>query len=757
MAEQPSSGDAERERSVLNGDDSAPELKNYLAILRRRIWAAGVVFVIVVTLGTVHAFKATPVYRAEARLLIEKRAPRVVDFQDVVQWETSDRAYYRTQAELLLSRDVLRKALQKPGMQEMFAPHGRSGASPCLLAEVRRTVAALLGTPPAPPPEPWQVLRGFASVEPVRDSHLLAVVVEGADPERSALVANAVARSFEEYHLESKMAVSDEAFSFLHRQAGQQEQRLIEAQDALQQFREDVRIVSLDVNDRQNPVFARLGRLSEELTEVEMERVALAAQLDLIEESLAPERRTELAGNERLLAVPQVRLDATVNAVRTSLVKAEQDAIALADVYGEGHPQMQAARAKTRLLHERLADALQQVAGSLAPQLEALRRREDELRRQHEQQNETALALAKQSLTYGRLQSEVERQRRLFEVLVERMREVDLAADYGKTNVALVEPATPPSAPVRPRKIRIALASVLLGAVLGTGLAFLLEHMDDTVQTPEDLEERVGVPVLGFVPAMNHVDGRAGDFANRGLVCALQPGSSASEAYRSIRTSLFFAAPAEQAKALVVTSGGPGDGKTTTATNLALTIAQSGKSVLLIDADFRRPMIHRVFDLDGRRGVSTVLVGEATLAEAVQTPRQDGEPIGDLHVLAAGPKPPNPAELLDSDNMRRLLQEGRERYDRVLIDTPPVLFVADASILSGICDGVIMVVKSAKNTRALATRTRERLDNLNARVLGGVLNDVHLSRLGTYYSEYYHYGYSRYYRDYYGSRSPSEE
>ncbi len=733
-----------------DGSQHSPELRHYLVVLRRRVWALATVFVIVVTLGIVHAFKSPPVYQADAEIAIEKQAARVMDFQDVVQLEASDRPYYETQAALVRSRAVLEKALEKPRMKELFETADRSRVRPSLPAEIKATVAALLGTPPSRPPEPWERLRDTVSVEQVRDTHLLLVSATSSDPVRAALIANAVAQAFREHHVEGKMAANYEAFNLLRTQAKDQEQKVVESENALQQFREQVKIVSLDVADANSPQLARLGKLSQDLTDAQTARIALEAELKVVQDAVGTDPAAA-AHNNRLLSLPEVRADPAVAAIRTSLVEADKEISALEDTYGPSHPQLQAASAKAELLRSRLAEALSQVAGSLTPQLAMLQEREQELGAQYDEQNELALELAKHSLTYGRLQSEVMRQRKLFDVLVERMREVDLSSDYPKANVEVVQSADPPSTPIRPRRARIILLSAFLGLLAGIGLAFFLEHMDDTVRTPEDLEERVGLPVLGFVPAINGAGGRGNEFIHRGTVCAMEPTSSASEAYRNIRTSLFFSAPAERAKALVITSGGPGDGKTTTATNLALAIAQSGKRVLLIDADLRRPMLHKVFSLDAHKGVSTVLVGEATLAECVQQARYDGKAVQNLDILVAGPKPPNPSELLDSDGMRGLLEEARTAYDRVLVDTPPVLFVADASILGAICDGVILVVKSAKNTRSLAARAREQLRSVKARVLGGVLNEVHVSRLGSYYSDYYYYGYSRYYHDYYKS------
>jgi capsular exopolysaccharide synthesis family protein len=748
--------DGELGRPHADQTEGGPDLRHYLAVLRRRIWAVVTAFVVIVTLATVHAFKALPVYQADAEIVIEKQTPRVMDFQDVVQLEASDRPYYETQAALVRSRAVLEKALEKPAMRELFETDDKSRVTPSVLGEIQRTVSALLGTLPSRPPEPWERLHDAVAVQQVRDTHLLLISATSSDPAHAAMIADAVAQAFCQYHVDRKKDVSLEAFKLLRTQATDQEQKVVEAENAIQQFREQVKIVSLDVADTSSPELSRLSKLSQELTEAQTARMGLEAELKVVEDAIESET-ANMEQNDRLLSLPEVRADPAVGAIRTSLVEADKEISALSDTYGPSHPQLQAAQAKAKLLRSKLTEALGQVAGSLSPQLAMLKQREQDLHAQYDEQNQLALELAKHSLTYGRLQSEVTRQRKLFDVLVERMREVDLSNDYPKANVEVVQSAGPPSVPIKPKRARIILLSAFLGLLAGIGLAFLFEHMDDTVRTPEDLEERVGVPVLGFVPAMNGMAGGKDGFIHRGMVCAVEPTSSASEAYRNIRTSLFFSAPAERAKALVVTSGGPGDGKTTTATNLALVIAQSGKRVLLVDADLRRPTLHKVFGLESRKGVTTVLVGEATLDEAVQHASNDGKVIENLDVLAAGPKPPNPSELLNSDSMRGLLDEARKKYDRILIDTPPVLFVADASILSAISDGVILVVKSAKNTRSLAGRARDQLRNVKAHVLGGILNEVHVSRLGPYYSDYYYYGYSRYYRDYYNSYYAGKE
>ena len=296
---------------------------------------------------------------------------------------------------------------------------------------------------------------------------------------------------------------------------------------------------------------------------------------------------------------------------------------------------------------------------------------------------------------FKQLESNVERHRRLLEVLVQRMSEVEITSDYAKTNVQVIESASMPKHAVGPNKQRMATMSAVFGLMLGLGMAFFLERIDDTVRTPEDLEIDIGIPVLGFVPEVVVTKDASGR-TKRGLISALEPSSSAIEAYCNIRTGLFFSAPAEEAKLLVVTSCGPGDGKTTTSTNLALVIAQSGKRVLLIDADFRRPMVHNVFGLDNQVGFSSVLVGEAPLEQAIQKTVHDIDHIDKLDILTAGPRVPNPTELFESPVTSALLESLRANYDRVIVDTPPALYVSDTSILSTYGDGVILVARAER-------------------------------------------------------------
>ncbi len=739
--------------------DVESKVKHYASVLRRHIWPILAVFVVVSTLGILRAYRATPIYLSEARILVEREMPRVTKFEDVIQPSVGwwGQEYYKTQEELVRSRSVLEIALEQADIRALFETKATDHPRPSWRARLHQTFLAVLGVPLPEPPETWEKLRAYVQAKQVTDTHFVAVRVEDADPERAARIANAVARAFVRYHTVRRLEINNDVFVYLQEQKQKEEVALREAEQNLQRFREETNISSLDASDKDHPVLKRLGVLNEQLTEKQLARIDLEAQYRVVKQAYDRGGSVLEGGNEQLFSIPAMREDSTVAEIRKSLVMAEEEKATLADTYGPEHPRMQSILSRISLLQEKLRESLGNVASSLQTRLNILDEGEAKLAAQYSEQNDLALDLAKNALTFEHLANEVERHRKLFQVLVERMSEVQLSADYTKTNVEVVDEASVPKFPVKPNKQRMALFSLFLGLVLGIALAFLLEQVDDTIRTPEDLEMRVGVPVLGFVPKIDikkQVDSRS---AYRALICALEPQSSAIEAYRDIRTSLFFSSLGEKAKILLVTSAGPGDGKTTTASNLALTIAQSGKRVLLVDADFRRPSIHKIYGLDNASGLSHVLSGETALDDTLQKTVHDLNIIENLDIITAGPMPANPTELIESENMRNLLADTAARYDRVVIDTPPVLFVSDTSILSRICDGVILVVKSAKRTRAHALRAKKQLEKVGGKMVGGILNNVRVTRLSHYYSSYYYHGYARYRSDYYSSYYPNQD
>ncbi len=747
--------------SVYPGDARGESaIRRNLSIFRRHLVPAASVFIIVASLGVLRAYRATPIYEAASKVLVERQTPRITKFEDVTQpgYATWGNEFYKTQEGLISSHVVLDIALQQPGMKELFPPLPAGLATPARgWAAMKYNIKALLGKAPTSPPEAWERLRGCISAKSIPESCFIVLRSQSSDPQRAAAIVNNVAQAYVRYHLLHRFEISNDAFTFLQEQKQKEEKALSESERKLQSFRETSSISSLDAADKEHPILRRLSMLNEQLTQKQLLRIDVESQCRAIEQTATGKDPLLSKKNEYIFSLPIMAQSPGIDNLRSSLVAAETEMASLQDIYGPEHPRLQAASTQVDLLSGKLRDSLKNVVLALNTQRKMLQEEEDELLRQYNGQNDRALDLAKDALTFQRLSNEVERHRKLFEVLVERMSEVQLTSDYTRTNIQVVEEASVPKAPIKPNKPQMVFMALLLGLALSIGTAFGLEHLDDTLRTPEDLEKSLGIPVLGFVPEIKVKKDVEHKTTFRALVTALEPNSSAVEAYRHIRASLFFSAPIEESKVLLITSGGPGDGKTTTACNLAITIAQSGKKVLLVDADFRRPQIHKIFGLDNTIGFTNVLVGDKTLEEAIKKTPHDLHIIENLDVICSGPSSPNPTELFESASMKKFMALIRARYDRIIIDTPPVLFVSDTSILSRLADGVILMAKSAERKRAHAQRACHQLRKLGGRVIGGILNNVKTHQLSHYYSDYYYYGYSRYHHDYYSSYYPDKD
>ncbi|MBU1693750.1 MAG: polysaccharide biosynthesis tyrosine autokinase [Verrucomicrobia bacterium] len=747
----------------MNNEDAKPAVPSHhheppgaqwakrLAVVRRHLLLSASIFVIIATFGILRAYRAVPIYEAVARLMVERQGPQVTKFADVSQGATAWWApeFYKTQEGLIGSRPVLTVAAEDPALADLFAKTGRPTAERPRSFSWRRTLKALWGAPPPLPPEPWEILQGLIRAKHQLDTHFINIRCEGANPAEAARIVNAVARAYVKYTLDRRLEISNDAFLFLRDQKLKTEKELSEAEARMQQFREESNISSLDAQDRDHPIIRRLSQLNDELTGKQLARIEIEAQNRAIQQALKSRERTLTADNETLFAMPSVREDDAVGEIRKALVAADSEIASLQDIYGPEHPRLQTSLSRAELLRSKLRNLLKNLADSLTVQLTILTEEERALRREYEEQNSMALDLARGALTFERLFHEVDRQRKLYQVLIERMSEVELTSEYTRTNVEFVEEAAVPRVPVRPDKGRLMLMSLLLALAAGVGAAFLREYLDQTIRSPDDLEMRLGLTVLGFVPRIKPDRKSGKKHVAWPLISEAEFQSSLMESYRHIRTNLFLSGHAQSRKALLITSAGPGDGKTTVACNLALSIAQSGKRVLLVDADFRRPRVHRAFNLENASGLSNLLTGEKTLDQCVQKSLRDMDVIDRLDILATGPTPPNPTELLESGATRQLLESWRERYDRIVLDTTPVLFVSDASILGSMVDGVILVVRPMEHPRAHALRAKHQLEKVHARLIGGILNGVQVHRMGHYYSDYYYYGYARYRANYY--------
>jgi len=793
MAQQ-NAANSQANSRVTSDAENESALLYYLGVLRRQIWIVIPVVVVFGTIGLIISFRTPRVYMAVAQLLVERVTPQVMSFERGLEASAEwDREFYATQTKLVRSRTVMETALQRPDLNRMLEEEsnadGVSGGS--FLGEIRQTLLSLLGAEPAPPPEPWEILQERVVADHLEGTHFLLVKVLHKQAYRAAFMANGVAKAFRDYHKQRKLDILGESFVLLQNQKDEAEKELDAAQKALQDFRESAQAVSVLPSNGDQPAVDRLVKLNEELTQVQLNRVELDSQIAVMREAYGAEGALVEVSGERLFSLPVIQSDPTLSGFRVAIAEAEKELATLSQTYGAEHPLLKAAQAKATLMHDQFKEALQNVIEAHVNKLKMLVAQEQELQKKYDEQKLVTLDLAKETVTLTSLENNVARCRSLYDAIVDRMKEVDISTDMVRTNVQIVEEASIPSMPFGAARKRAFFLALLVGVFLGVGLAFLFENLDDTIKTPEDLKDNFDIPFLGFVPSVALIDGdqekgtsrlgilstarngarRVGtvlrnrlpgvlppmspikdepdeERARVGMITLREPVSSVSEAYRNIRASLFYATPEDETKTLSLTSSRPQEGKSTTTCNLALSIAQTGKRVLLIDGDLHRPSVNRLLQLDVSKGLTDALVDRKKWQDVISPVLHEGKAVDNLDVICSGPAEPNPSELLGSDTMKRIIQEAREVYDWVLVDTPPILFVSDAGILSTMCDSVVVVVRAGNSTRSLLTRTTEQLRNLNAKVLGTVLNNVVISRMGRYYSSYYSYGYSQYAKDY---------
>ena len=390
-------------------------------------------------------------------------------------------------------------------------------------------------------------------------------------------------------------------------------------------------------------------------------------------------------------------------------------------------------------LQSRKSNEIGRIVDALYNEYKVALAKEYSLKNALNQQKGESLAMNVKAIDYNVLKRQAESSREMYDILVKRFKETSITEDIKTGNIRIVDLAEIPRTPVKPKKAQNLILGLIVGLALGVGLAFFLEYLDNTIKVPDDIKNILKLPYLGPVPAIAAAEGGVGNGERNpadDLVSHLSPKSTASEAYRGIRTSILFSSAEQAPQVLIVSSSGPREGKTITSANIAITMAQAGNRVVILDCDMRRPRVHKIFSLSRDRGMSNLLVGNDVLDNVVI--RTD---IPNLDVIPSGPIPPNPSEVLSSQRMVDLIGVLRGRYDRVIIDTPPITAVTDAVILSKIVDGVVLIVRAGVAHRELVRNAVEQLRQVNAHILGAVLNGVDMGRDSYYYYQYYYYYY----------------
>jgi capsular exopolysaccharide synthesis family protein len=709
-------------------------LSDYVRVLYKRRWPALTMFLVVFVSTCIFTFTATPIYNARVQILIEKEASNVVTFKEAVEQNQVADDYYQTQYKILQSRALARRTLDALQLWHNSQFDSTDSGS----KTARGTMAGMFSSSKdtdklAEPPGPEETRAQSRAIDqflkdlvvsPIRNSRLVDVTYESPDAQLAARVANGIAKAYIEQNLEFKYLSSKEASDWLAKQLGEQRRQVESSEQALQKYRESSNdAVSLE--DRQNIVVQRLADLNQAVTRAKMERIE--------KESTYNQIRAMQNDRAALDTFPAILANSFIQQQKSELAELQRQQAQLAEKLGPNHPDMVKVASAIRTAEAKIQGEVGKVVQAMQNDYQRSVINERSLAQALEQQKREALELNRKGSEYGVLSRDATSNRQIFESLMQRTKETAISGELRTSNIRIVDTAETPRRPSSPNTRNNLLIGLVTGTILGVGLAFFFEYLDNRIKSPEELTRHLGMPFLGMIPALFDHN------ASAPLISTAVP-ANFSESFRTLRTSILFSTAEEGLRSLVVTSTGPGEGKTLVATNLAVGLAQAGMRVLLIDADMRRPRVHMVFDKSRQPGLSNVLVGTAKFSETVHATTVPG-----LWMVSAGAYPPNPSELLGSKRFADLVASLGAHFDWAIIDTPPVMAVTDSSIVAHLTTGVVFVVGAEMTSRYAAQRAVEQLGRGHAKFLGAVLNRVDLQHNAYYYAEYYRREYSDYY------------
>ena len=749
-------------------------LLDYWRAIRKRLWLVLGIIALVTMLAIVYVARKPDFYEAQARVQVDlEDAGGIVNNTRPLYGPTDDPIYFNTQLQILVSPGLMRRVVRTLDLEhnpEFFK--GSPEQRPSTWQTILR-MAGLGSKPPDSSTKPQDQLPlttsvaqataredlneakrlapyvnnilGGLKVEPVKETRgyyketrLIDIKFTHSFPEVTSKVVNAIAETYVFTNLEKRTEANSTTGDFLQKRIAELQQQIRTAEERLMNYAKNNQIISLDPN--QNTVVERLAGLNRQLLEAENDRKTAEAAYNA---ARLPNAADALAESDPKQA----------NEIETKLVDLRQKRAQLLVDATEEAPEVKEVDQQLGELEKQLKDLRSRKSNTLLTNLhtryQQTLEREQSLRKSFEQQRAQTLSQNEAAINYRIIQQEIETNKSLLNGLLQGAKENDVVMAGKPNNISIVDYALTPDSPVGPNRARTIIAAFFLSIGLGVGLALFFEYLDDTVHSTEEVERVLHLPALAVIPSVGHARRRrlipgttalqkqnGHDPNNSELLMNVDGRSPLAEAYRHLRTSVLLSTAGRAPKSLLVTSSLPGEGKTTTAVNTAISLAQTGASVVIIDADMRRPRLQTIFDMKGQEGLSSILSSDISEGEMLEIVRQDEE--SGLSVLTSGPIPPNPAELLGSEQMRRLVAALQANYTHVVIDSPPVSSFTDGVLISTMVDGVLLVVHGGKSSRHIVRRSKQLLNDVGAKIFGVVLNNVNLHSHDYYYYQSYY-------------------
>jgi polysaccharide biosynthesis transport protein len=751
---------------VISEDEksSGLTLKDYLDVIKRRMWLLISPLFLTIPISLLFIASERPMYKATTRLMLEEVSPSRIILEHEMPTPLPSN-FFSTQYELIKSRAIAEEVVQTLQLDKRDSeeiPHlgqildaivGFPGSIINKITDavlgmlngerVTRKDSNTLSLTPANANNPRldrsiAHLRSRLTVEPVKDkremstTNLVDISLQGPDPLEVAKQTDMVADVYVRRNLDNKLDSTRKSIDWMKREVDTLREKMKKSQLALQEFNEKKRLVFSGNNEENNMDQQQLSAYNSSYVEIHTARIKAQGMLDDIDQ-------LSKKGVEEIIEHPLFLENQTIKLLRTKYIDLKTQYSSLSNIYKDQHPKIIQIKSEMTNIKNSIDDEVKKIKNSMQKDYKSLLAKEENIKKSLGNQQKEVLNINKDFARYSELKRDIDVDRDFYVILSKRLAETTLTEALGANNVKIIEKAQIPTEPLPPQSRKKMLLGIMVGLGFGGCLAFIAEHFDKRFKTVDDAERELEIPFLGFIPRFQ-IDGRKVDK----LITLQEPNTIASDAYRTIRTWVQLSA-SKSGHTLLVTSATPGEGKSTTAANLAISFAQLGLEVLLVDADLRRPVLDRIFNLEGCIGLSDILTTRVDWKEAVQYIGIDN-----LKILLAGTPPRNPSELLSTTRMKNLIQTWKECFDIIIFDSPITLSIPDVAILASDMDKVLLIHSPGKTGKRQVAEANRRLKNINANIHGIIFNNIGSRELRNYYAQ------EQVYNSYYSSQKSME-